>query len=202
MKRLTPYLIAACVLLGVMAGPQKAHADGQIYACVNKSSGEIKLVAQNATCKNNELLVVWNVVGPAGPQGPAGVSAFTQFTASNGTTLCCGAATSFSSGISGGGGVGGSGVLSSFVLQPGVYQVQFFANLVTGCGAMSVLLDGSQLAQWVAGSFCGFNPVSTIGAAQLVAVSGPNQVLSFVVPAGNGSLGFDNGATLILTKLQ
>ena len=59
-----------------------------------------------------------------------------------------------------------------------------------------------QLAQWVAGSFCGFNPVSTIGAAQLVAVSSSNQVLSFVVPAGNGTLSFDNGATLILTKLQ
>src|SRR5215813_13719263 len=64
MKRLTPYLIAACAFLGVMAGPQKANADGQIYACVNKSSGETKLVAQNATCKNNDLLVVWNVVGP------------------------------------------------------------------------------------------------------------------------------------------
>src|SRR5438270_7800995 len=49
-----------------------ARADSQIYACVNNASGETKLVAQNATCKNNETLVVWNVVGPPGPIGPQG----------------------------------------------------------------------------------------------------------------------------------
>ena len=49
-----------------------ARADSQIYACVNNASGETKMVAQNATCKNNESLVVWNVVGPQGPIGPQG----------------------------------------------------------------------------------------------------------------------------------
>jgi hypothetical protein len=55
-----------------------ARADGQIFACVNTSSGEIKLVAQNTTCNGNATLVVWNVagpqgmIGPAGPQGPSG----------------------------------------------------------------------------------------------------------------------------------
>src|SRR5262249_34291248 len=59
-------------------GPNGAAcAADQIFACVS-SNGEIKLVAPNATGKNNEALVVWNVagpqgmIGPAGPAGPAG----------------------------------------------------------------------------------------------------------------------------------
>src|SRR5882672_6455215 len=71
MKRTSIFFAASlvCSALGINGAERAAD---QIYACVNNSSGEIKLVAQNATCKNNETLVVWNVVGPQGPIGPAG----------------------------------------------------------------------------------------------------------------------------------
>lgn len=50
-----------------------AQADStQIFACVNNSSGEVKIVAPGAACNNNWTLRTWNVTGPAGPQGPAG----------------------------------------------------------------------------------------------------------------------------------
>jgi len=36
-----------------------------IHSCVNKSSGEIKIVAANATCKNNETALDWPASLPA-----------------------------------------------------------------------------------------------------------------------------------------
>jgi hypothetical protein len=71
MKRLS--VLGVALLASSAVGPNgAARAADQFYACVNASSGEIKLVAQNTTCKNNETLVVWNVVGPQGLIGPAG----------------------------------------------------------------------------------------------------------------------------------
>lgn len=55
-------------------------ADAQtviVYACVNNSSGTVKIVAPNATCQNNETLRTWNTVGPVGPTGPAGYTGAT-----------------------------------------------------------------------------------------------------------------------------
>lgn len=44
----------------------------QIYACVNKTNGEMRMVDSQTTCKNNEKSVKWSIQGPPGPQGPAG----------------------------------------------------------------------------------------------------------------------------------
>ena len=43
------------------------------YACKNNSDGTIKIVAEAATCKNNETKISWNQVGPEGPIGPQGL---------------------------------------------------------------------------------------------------------------------------------
>jgi len=79
MKRFAVLSAAAIVLSGFgLNGATQAQQAQQLYACVNNSSGEIKLVGQNATCNGNATLVVWNVagpqgmIGPQGPQGPAG----------------------------------------------------------------------------------------------------------------------------------
>jgi Collagen triple helix repeat (20 copies) len=64
-------IVAAAFVVALALAPRSADAQ-QIFACVNNSSGEIKIVAQNATCKNNESLLVWNVAGPQGPMGPVG----------------------------------------------------------------------------------------------------------------------------------
>jgi hypothetical protein len=68
--------LSACALAvaGVffIGSQAMAQAPTQIFACVNKNSGQTFIVAQNATCPVNSSLVVWNVVGPQGPIGPQG----------------------------------------------------------------------------------------------------------------------------------
>lgn len=50
-----------------------AQSEGVVYyACVNNSSGTIKMVGDGEACHNNEMLIQWNQVGPQGPQGPQG----------------------------------------------------------------------------------------------------------------------------------
>lgn len=51
-----------------------AWAEGNqvYYACVNSSSGAIKMVGPEDSCKNNQHFVVWNQMGPTGPLGLQG----------------------------------------------------------------------------------------------------------------------------------
>jgi hypothetical protein len=42
------------------------------YACVNNSSGTIKMVGESDSCNANELQIVWNQQGPAGLPGEPG----------------------------------------------------------------------------------------------------------------------------------
>lgn len=42
------------------------------YACVNNSSGEMKIVSEGVKCSKNQTLIYWNQVGPQGPQGLQG----------------------------------------------------------------------------------------------------------------------------------
>jgi hypothetical protein len=64
-------IVGALALACGLASIGSAHAQ-QIFACVNNSNGGVRVVAQNASCSNNERSLVWNVTGPAGPIGPAG----------------------------------------------------------------------------------------------------------------------------------
>ena len=43
-----------------------------IHSCVNKSSGEIKIVGANASCKNNETPLDWPATSPSPPPPPSG----------------------------------------------------------------------------------------------------------------------------------
>jgi len=43
-----------------------------IHSCVNKSSGEIKIVGANATCKNNENSLDWPATSPSPPPSGGG----------------------------------------------------------------------------------------------------------------------------------
>jgi len=42
------------------------------YACVNNSTGTIRIVTQTTTCKTGEHKIQWNQVGPQGPKGTTG----------------------------------------------------------------------------------------------------------------------------------
>jgi hypothetical protein len=47
-------------------------ADGTLHACAQKSSGQLRLVSDGQSCRDDETAVTWNVQGPPGPQGPSG----------------------------------------------------------------------------------------------------------------------------------
>ena len=59
------------MLFGVTQGAQ-AVPSNTVYACVNNSSGEVKIVAADTVCKNNATLQSWNIVGPDGAPGDTG----------------------------------------------------------------------------------------------------------------------------------
>ena len=81
---------AGLAFVGAVALAAMGRAEGDtISACVNRSSGEIKIVGAGATCHgHNYDLLEWNVAGvpgppgkagapgPAGPPGPAGATTF------------------------------------------------------------------------------------------------------------------------------
>lgn len=73
---LAGWLVAAVVV--ALGGAAAVSAAGDITACVNKSSGTLKIVASAAECKSNENVLAWGQAGapgptgPSGPQGPAG----------------------------------------------------------------------------------------------------------------------------------
>jgi hypothetical protein len=72
-------LLLSIAVIGLLAVPQEASAQQVIFACQNNSSGELKIVAANATCPNNSTLISWAVTGPQGPpgiQGPIGRGLF------------------------------------------------------------------------------------------------------------------------------
>lgn len=55
-----------------VAASATSSSSGTIHACVQKGSGDTRIVAPGRGCRHNERLVIWNVDGPQGPQGPAG----------------------------------------------------------------------------------------------------------------------------------
>lgn len=64
---------AGLVILMLLVGVTSARGDSPVYyACVNDSSGEIKIVQEGDQCKKNETLIQWNQIGLQGPVGPQG----------------------------------------------------------------------------------------------------------------------------------
>jgi len=45
---------------------------GPIHACVERNSGQVRIVGSQDRCRPNESALVWNTSGPAGPAGPQG----------------------------------------------------------------------------------------------------------------------------------
>ena len=71
-------LVLAWVCFLALAGvTPAAFADGGdptlIHACVNNSSGEIKIVGANASCKNNETALHWPAVAPPPPAASSSI---------------------------------------------------------------------------------------------------------------------------------
>src|SRR5262245_1874046 len=71
-------LTQGALLLSFTAGlPLAAFAGAPptsetVHACVQRFSGDTRIIAPGKSCRHNERLVIWNVAGPQGPPGPAG----------------------------------------------------------------------------------------------------------------------------------
>jgi len=69
LKRWVEFAVFAGVVQLLL--PCTSVAEAQIvYACANKSTGELFKVASPGDCKKNQTPVSWNVQGPSGPPGP------------------------------------------------------------------------------------------------------------------------------------
>jgi hypothetical protein len=114
-------IVGAAFVVALALAPRSADAQ-QISTCVNNSSGAVKFVAPNATCSNNETLVK---VG-----GALGASAFSceaAFLTSGGPLF--GSGTGYIPGVSFGSGIGYVPNGTTFVLQPGIYELQLKVDI-------------------------------------------------------------------------
>ena len=59
-------------LLGVTYVSAHGGNTALIHACVNNTSGEVKIVGANSACPSNYRALDWNIQGQTGQQGPIG----------------------------------------------------------------------------------------------------------------------------------
>jgi len=211
--------IAGAFVVALALAPIGAEAQ-QIFACVNNGSGAVRIVAQGATCRNDESPLTWNIVGPQGPQGLQGPKGDTGPQGPAGTVLamqCSVVGTSTNSSFTlllfsnCSGGVasiltdGGVAARSSgtFLMQPGTYHVEFYAPTGADCSAVVALIDGPPaVATWISSSnqnCLSQQPLlSGLIAGAAIMQFGMNQLLALAV--FNSGINFN--ATLIITKLQ
>jgi hypothetical protein len=83
--------------LALVAGGVAAAAggipgsDGVIQGCYQKSTGNLRVVSQGTSCRNDEVGLPWNQQGPTGPGGPRGAIGNTGPTGATGATGAQGA---------------------------------------------------------------------------------------------------------------
>ena len=66
-------IIAAVLLTFTLASVvQASTTPTTYYACVNYTTGSIRMTTATGTCLSKEQMISWNNIGQQGPQGPAG----------------------------------------------------------------------------------------------------------------------------------
>jgi hypothetical protein len=177
---------------------------------VNNNSGQIRIVGQRTTCSNNETLVTWS----SGPGG--GLLAGADFQCVGGL-ITPGGLFSFqlsSSGVNFGSAISTTGTqFSSFVLQPGIYQIHLsgaqFEVPIQFRGSESIaaqLSSGNSPTAWL------YTPapvqsgaevttkLTIVGGDRLISVGQLNTTLQFV---NDLSIVISAGTCeLVITKLQ
>jgi hypothetical protein len=183
MKRLA--ILSAAIAVSTFASGRAAHAQvQQLNACVNNSSGTIKMVAQGTVCSEGATLFSWNTQG---------VRAASEYFC-GGSVLVDGTIRfSFNSGNSSSStGVGGSSAAAaSLILQPGLYlfhfqtRAQYFdANGLRPAGQAlaRMFLDNQFVTQFIFSETTGsLFSVGVGGGSKLLKVTGANQAVSFTV---------------------
>lgn len=62
-------IIATIMITKVLAQNNESN---QIYACVNNTNGNMRMITSSDTCKNSEKSITWSIKGPPGPAGKDG----------------------------------------------------------------------------------------------------------------------------------
>lgn len=118
------------------------------YACVNNTTGAIRIVGSTTRCASNEHKIQWNQqgpAGPAGPQGPQGPSGVSQgYTAFNGPIVL--------------GNTAAVPVVSTIAVTAGTYIVIGMeeSNIDTGDGVYCVLGTVHTGGSGLSTSFAGY----------------------------------------------
>jgi hypothetical protein len=190
-------ITGAVFVLVLWLAPVPTEAQ-QIFACVNTSSGAVKIVAPNTTCANHETLLVWS----AGTGG--GLLAGGDFQCVAGQTINAGGQLTFqlsTTGVLFGSSISTTGTqFSSFVLQQGIYQIHLSGAQLQGqpgqFSTISALLNGNAITTWF--TTPGAVGIDIVGGDRLVSV-GPNTTLQFT----NNVFSFTSGpCELVITKLR
>ena len=75
MRRTSSYLLLAAILLSVLFAvltTAQAQTNNTIYACYDKTNGNLRKVNSPADCRTSEVAVAWNIQGPKGDKGDKG----------------------------------------------------------------------------------------------------------------------------------
>ena len=193
MTRVSVIVGAFFVALGL--APISAEAQ-LISACVNNSSGGVRIVAPNATCSNNEHSLVWGSGALAGADYQCVVS----------QTIAPGNALNFQPGVSFGSGISTTGtpLFGSFVLQQGIYQVHLsgsgFTKSSIGDFIIDLLLNNQAVAAYIVVPDVNAGVFNIVGGDRLISVAS-NTVLALALALSSPTVttGF---CELVITKLQ
>jgi hypothetical protein len=211
-------LLAGVAAIGLLlAGPQKASAQ-VVYACVS-SIGNIAIVASaTANCPPNVGSATWTKVTLS-----AGALGASEFSCQGGPLTFLGplfgSVGTYTPGVSFGSGITYTPMATTFVLQPGIYQLQLNVSQVAiqspdGTGSIAflrvpVLVNGTEVVTFEEDSLVVQD--STGSGSALFSVTG-NKLLQ--ITAANTTVGFNNvqfpadgkafntSCNIIFTRLQ
>jgi Collagen triple helix repeat (20 copies) len=155
----------------------QAPTSGVIYACVHIGNGDddgrMRMVGTNSVCRQDEVRVQWNIVGPVGPTGPIGPAGATGVMGPIGPTGATGAAGSTgATGAAGSTGATGATGETGPVGPTGA----FGATGATGAtGPSAVVVSRAFDAAWIE-NLAAFTPIVPAACRTAAFQAGANQV--------------------------
>jgi hypothetical protein len=179
-------IVGAAFVVALGLTPISAQSQ-QISACVNNSSGTIHIVGPNGTCSSNERLLTWN----ATPLGASQFSCASGFNVpSSGGPLA--PSGGYTAGVTFGSGITYTPGGTTFMLQPGIYQVQlnvpsvrmFFAPNTIGTSSFNVrvLVNANLVTTFLGeGSIANGKALVPVAGNELLQISAANTVVGFDV---------------------
>jgi hypothetical protein len=167
----------AALLLAL--GTPSAHA-AKFFACVNTTTGALRIVSETTVCQTSESKIHWNTQGPAGPKGTTGATGATGAQGPQGLTGATGATGAQ-------GPQGATGATGATGAQGPQGPAGTTIDTVAFGGAVGSLnggIPGTVVTQTHAVSTTG---VYLISANALVVVEGSDEIQCYITTANNAS---------------